>query len=81
MGRRLIPLTVGSTVVGGLAVRVVNQRKAADTSLFAQWLAMTLHVRHLTQQVTSVDATASDEAQRLEVLKSEIGAVWGIDVS
>jgi len=75
MGRRLIPLTVGSTVVGGLAVRVVNQRKAADTSLFAQWLAMTLHVRHLTQQVTSVDATASDEAQRLERVAAGIGHV------
>lgn len=75
MGRRLIPLPVGSTVVGGLAVRVVNQRKAADTSLFAQWLAMTLHVRHLTQQVTTVDATASDEAQRLERVAAGIGHV------
>lgn len=75
MGRRLIPLPVGSTVVGGLAVRVVSQRKAADPSLFAQWLAMTLHVRHLTQQVTSVDATASDEAARLERVAAGIGHV------
>jgi hypothetical protein len=75
MGRRLIPLPVGAAVVGGLAVRVVNQRKAADTSLFAQWLAMTLHVRHLTQQVTSVDATANDEAQRLERVAAGIGHV------
>lgn len=74
-GRRLLPLHFGSAVVGGLAVRVVNPRKAADTSLFAQWLAMALHVRHLTQQVTSVDASAHDEAQRLERVAAGIGHV------
>lgn len=75
MGRHLIPLQVGSTVVGGLAVRVVNRRKSADTSLIARWLGMALHVRHLTQQVTSVDAASHDEAQRLDRVAAGISHV------
>jgi hypothetical protein len=74
-GRRLIPLRLGPIVVGALAVRVVNQRKAADTTLFARCLALALHARHLDRQVSSGDATAQDDAQRLEQVASGIGHV------